>query len=492
MKTSQMADNRQLINVRTWKRFNQLLSAAIPVASVDNLLKQLSAAWLDIARAESVVVSILRRGTQTLLVAQADRAGSSIREVEAASDLWDEEAVLDIAEDEPGYTTVSRYETIPLDGRNQFEGGVILVARESSPLDVSATNDLTTLSTRLIEQAMTVENATTGDVRPTAVAITDPLAENEAVPIAESLDAVPQQPVVIQGISEQEFEERLLRAKLEAMAEFAAGAGHEINNPIASIAGRVELLLRSETNPERRQSLAAIGGQAYRVRDMIGDAMLFGRPPQPNPTNCSLNEAIEEVIEKLQAFDRDHNCRFSLDLAPGVVVHADPSQLRVVVAALVNNSLEAIRDHGEIQIRSAMTSDENGIRFGHFEITDNGIGMEAKDREFLFDPFYSGRQAGRGLGFGLPKCWRIIDQHNGRIDFDSSPGGPTTFSVLWPASELRSSRPEPSQTEQPQSATPQPEFPPSNSVADSDQQLIEERLVDTGYRIPRRRRRRSF
>ncbi|PWG73888.1 hypothetical protein DF186_20725, partial [Enterococcus hirae] len=71
--------------------------------------------------------------------------------------------------------------------------------------------------------------------------------------------------------------------KLEAMAEFAAGAGHEINNPVATIVGRVQMLLKTEMDPERRQSLATIGGQAYRVRDMIGDAMLFARPPAPRP-----------------------------------------------------------------------------------------------------------------------------------------------------------------------------------------------------------------
>ena len=70
-------------------------------------------------------------------------------------------------------------------------------------------------------------------------------------------------------------------AKLEALAEFAAGAGHEINNPLATIIGRAQLLLKDERDPQRRQMLLAIGAQAYRIRDMIGDAMLFGRPPSP-------------------------------------------------------------------------------------------------------------------------------------------------------------------------------------------------------------------
>ena len=86
----------------------------------------------------------------------------------------------------------------------------------------------------------------------------------------------------------------LLRAKLEALAEFAAGAGHEINNPVATIAGRAELLLRNETQPERRQALLTIGAQALRIRDMIGDLMLFARPPKPEPQLLNLAQVVAE------------------------------------------------------------------------------------------------------------------------------------------------------------------------------------------------------
>lgn len=495
-----MPDNRQLINVRTWKRFNQLLTTTLPVGTVEQVLNQLSPAWLDIAHAESVVVSILRHDDKSLLVARADRVGTSFREVDAAGDIWDELAVLEIADDVAGSGTVSRYETIPLVGKGQFEGGVILEVRESRALDTSAVQELTHLTQKLLEQAIEISLIPQSPVRPQAVVITEPRRDDKHVPLAEPIERQTSRskPPVVSGIPVAEFEERLLRAKMEAMAEFAAGAGHEINNPIASIAGRVELLMRSETNPERRQSLAAIGGQAYRVRDMIGDAMLFGRPPKPNPVSCSLNEAIEEVVEKLQATERGQQCRFSLELASGVVVHADPTQLRIVISSLINNSLESIQSNGTIRIHSNVTEGDRGNRIGKFEITDNGVGLEAKDREFLFDPFYSGRQAGRGLGFGLPKSWRIIDQHNGQIEFDSRPGGPTTFTVLWPATESRSLR-----RDEQLSAPVRPKRPKATRGAARDtardtipeaiaEELVDERLEDTGYKIPRRRRKRSF
>ena len=154
----------------------------------------------------------------------------------------------------------------------------------------------------------------------------------------------------------------------------------------------------------------------------------------------------------------------------------------MVISSLLNNSIESISHDGTIRIQSEMVEGALDGRCGKLEITDNGTGLDAKDREFLFDPFYSGRQAGRGLGFGLPKCWRIVDQHNGRIEFDSRPGGPTTFTVLWPATETSGRR----RDERHETISPRaiPE-----GIADD---LVEERLEDTGYKIPRRRRKRSY
>ena len=86
--------------------------------------------------------------------------------------------------------------------------------------------------------------------------------------------------------------------KLEALAEFAAGAGHEINNPLATIIGRAQLLLKDERDPQRRQMLLSIGAQAYRIRDMIGDTMLFGRPPVPEMQPVDLANAVAAVVRQ--------------------------------------------------------------------------------------------------------------------------------------------------------------------------------------------------
>jgi len=223
------------------------------------------------------------------------------------------------------------------------------------------------------------------------------------------------------------------QSRLESLAEFAAGAGHELNNPIATIVGRVQLLLADEADPERRKALATIGGQAYRIRDMIGDLMLFARPPRPEPKVVDLAELAAEVAVRPQPADGDElRRRVEIETNGAVPVWADPTQLSVVIDELVSNSLEATRDGGTVTV-GAVAVEHDGRRWGRLDVADTGSGLDETDRQHLFDPFYSGRQAGRGLGFGLPKCWRIVDGHRGRIDVETPEGGGVIFRVFWPA-----------------------------------------------------------
>ncbi|MFN0050648.1 MAG: two-component system sensor histidine kinase NtrB [Planctomycetales bacterium] len=225
--------------------------------------------------------------------------------------------------------------------------------------------------------------------------------------------------------------------RLEALAEFAAGAGHEINNPVATIVGYVQQLLAGESDPDRRQALLTIGGQAYRIRDMIGDVMLFARPPKPQPERQDLGAVCREVLDKFAAEAVAASCRLELDAPLPVPVLVDPVQLRVAISALVRNSLEAVGTSGEICLRTERAHAPQG-QWGILHVRDNGVGLSESDRKHLFDPFYSGRQAGRGLGFGLPKTWRIVTLHGGRIEVDAPSSGGVAFTIYWPTDDANS------------------------------------------------------
>lgn len=220
--------------------------------------------------------------------------------------------------------------------------------------------------------------------------------------------------------------------KLEAMAEFAAGAGHEINNPVATIVGRVQMLLKSETDPERRQALSTIGGQAYRVRDMIGDAMLFARPPAPRPETLSLSQTIDDVLVSLQEEINQGKVQLEVNIAESLSLYADETQWKVVLSNLLLNSLQAMEAGGQIKISASPLETESGP-FIHLRVIDEGAGLTEEERIHLFDPFYSARQAGRGLGFGLSKCWRIATQHGATIAAEQNPDSGVTFHLYWPA-----------------------------------------------------------
>ena len=216
--------------------------------------------------------------------------------------------------------------------------------------------------------------------------------------------------------------------KMQAMAEFAAGAGHEINNPLATIIGRAQLLLQGETDPQRRQMLMAIGAQAYRIRDMIGDAMLFARPPAPCLDRTNLSSVSAKVCAALAESCRTARCQIRLSVPETMELMADPTQLATVLQELLKNSIRASRpDGGAIEL-SAVIDQSHAL----MTVVDRGTEWSEIERRHAFDPFFSGRQAGRGLGFGLSKCWRIIDQHQGRIEIENAPERTTIVRVWWP------------------------------------------------------------
>ena len=224
----------------------------------------------------------------------------------------------------------------------------------------------------------------------------------------------------------------LQEAKLKALGEFAAGAGHEINNPIAAISGRAQLLLRGETDPQRRQHLLTIGAQALRVRDMIGDTMLFARPPEPQPQLWNLTEVVSQVQEKFAEQCQLHRLSIVGEQSDEVPIWADRTQLCVVVSELLRNAIEASPDGGQITIETICETTSDACTWARLTIRDEGPGLSDESREHLFDPFYSGRQAGRGLGFGLSKCWKIVTNHGGWIDTPPADHG-STIVIQWPA-----------------------------------------------------------
>ena len=220
---------------------------------------------------------------------------------------------------------------------------------------------------------------------------------------------------------------------LEAMAEFAAGAGHEINNPLGSILGQTQILLKSEHSTERKQAFETIGAQAWRVRDMIGNSMLFARPPQPQKKNINLVEVVQQTLAPFDRSAADAGVEIHFATTADVIdVVADRTQLSTLIAQLVRNAIESLRGADQ-DGRVSVTLRDDLPNTVELSVVDDGPGIVSDEvRRHLFNPFYSGRSAGRGLGFGLCLAWQIVRMHGGIILHETPKTGGAAFHVALP------------------------------------------------------------
>jgi signal transduction histidine kinase len=251
-----------------------------------------------------------------------------------------------------------------------------------------------------------------------------------------------------------EFSQAVESAKLEALYQFAYGLSHEINNPLANIATRAQTLLADEPDPERRRKLATIVQQAFRAHEMIADLMLFARPPMLKPETVDLATLASAVVGELQEQAGEQSTALTFRTAAGTwLADADPTHLAVALRALIQNSLEALRHGGTIDVSLALSTEysvlsnreetdatatsppRSALRAPHFllSVSDTGPGIPPEIRPHIFDPFFSGREAGRGLGLGLSKAWRIMQLHGGQIVVESEPGRGAKFSIVVPS-----------------------------------------------------------
>jgi len=252
------------------------------------------------------------------------------------------------------------------------------------------------------------------------------------------------------------FEERLHQEKMASLKQLAYGASHEINNPLANISTRAQTLLADESNPERRHKLAMIYEQALRAHEMISDLMLFANPPAINPEWVDVRLWLARMIHEVSPLLTRISTTMVGAKAPSIELivrvsptanrmQADAGQLAVAFKSLIRNSVEAIggratcvnttecnSESGTIEVR-IFTDCCGGILF---EVIDDGVGVSESARKHLFDPFFSSREAGRGLGFGLSKAWRIAEMHGGSLAYDPSHSPGAKFVLRVPLGQI--------------------------------------------------------
>jgi signal transduction histidine kinase len=228
-----------------------------------------------------------------------------------------------------------------------------------------------------------------------------------------------------------DHEARSREAKLDALAEFAAGAGHELNNPLAVIVGRAQLLLGRADDPDTVRSLKIILAQAQRTHRILRDLMFVARTPTPRPRACRPSEILRACAAGLQEECESRQIRLVSEIDAGETQSwTDPDALGHLAEVLLRNAIQATPPGGRIQVRCTRQGDELRWTFA-----DSGKGIGPCEGPHLFDPFYCGRQAGRGLGLGLPRAARIVALAGGSMEWASTLGQGTTFHVHLPVIE---------------------------------------------------------
>lgn len=228
--------------------------------------------------------------------------------------------------------------------------------------------------------------------------------------------------------------------KLAALGELSSGLAHELNNPLTIVTGYVQLVrmwLLSEGAPEAERAAQAAHLEKAernleRMAAIIRHIMEFARESRPAKTPMLLSEVVDKSLILISEQLRLKNIRVMIELQAGLMAVLNASQLEQVFINLLSNARDAIVEaHGEaggrIRLRSRALSAEVEV-----EISDNGIGMDEATRSRVFQPFFSTKDVGKGMGLGLSISHGIVQGHGGVITCESEPGQGASFFIRLP------------------------------------------------------------
>ncbi|CAG0934043.1 partial two-component system, NtrC family, sensor kinase, partial [Planctomycetaceae bacterium] len=264
-----------------------------------------------------------------------------------------------------------------------------------------------------------------------------------ATPIKDALGEKDRALVFFRDVSEKRLQEMHLiqTEKMSAIGVLAPGLAHEINNPLTSVAGYAEALQRRfRDEPGLKddfrldvfpQYLDVIVRESYRCKGIIDNLLSFGRTSDGAFIAVDINGVLREILELLehQPSYRQIHVATSLkeDLPP---VLGDPSGLRQVCMNLLINAHQAITDGGTVEVTTDLADDD----MVSVQIRDTGCGIPQETIERIWDPFFTTKKVGKGIGLGLALTYNIVKRHGGEISAESRNNEGSRFTVKLPVS----------------------------------------------------------
>lgn len=221
---------------------------------------------------------------------------------------------------------------------------------------------------------------------------------------------------------------KLIQAeRLATAGKMSASFAHEIRNPLSSMRMLSQMLLQKpELTDDQTKSLQYILEEIGRIDTIVKGLMDFARPASLNLNSHSLDITLQSVLSLMEANLTHHQIRLVIDFSPNIPeFNFDADKLKQAFMNIVLNAMEAMPQGGTLTVSTFQQEDNVCIR-----LTDTGVGISAEDIEHLFEPFFTRKDKGTGLGLANVK--RVLDEHGGTVEIESTLGEGTTVMLCFP------------------------------------------------------------